>query len=111
MRSAARLIVIFQKWADSLGLMAELKPEVLAPGHTRPVFGQGDVQDVLISTRDAILHIMRETANGMDQGLSLDDICASLKLPDNLAAKPWLQEFYGKITWSARAFGGNIRLV
>ena len=98
----------FQKWADSLGLMAELKPEVLAPGHTRPVFGQGDVQDVLISTRDAILHIMRETANGMDQGLSLDDICASLKLPDDLAAKPWLQEFYGKITWSARAFAVGI---
>ena len=98
----------FQKWADSLGLMAELKPEVLAPGHTRPVFGQGDVQDVLISTRDAILHIMRETANGMDRGLSLDDICANLKLPDNLAAKPWLQEFYGKITWSARAFAVGI---
>ena len=98
----------FQKWADSLGLMAELKPEVLAPGHTRPVFGQGDVQDVLISARDAILHIMRETANGMDQGLSLDDICASLKLPDDLAAKPWLQEFYGKITWSARAFAVGI---
>lgn len=98
----------FQKWADSLGLMAELKPEVLAPGHTRPVFGQGDVQDVLISTRDAILHIMRETANGMDQGLSIDDICASLKLPDDLAAKPWLQEFYGKITWSARAFAVGI---
>lgn len=98
----------FQKWADSLGLMAELKPEVLAPGHTRPVFGQGDVQDVLISTRDAILHIMCETANGMDQGLSLDDICASLKLPDDLAAKPWLQEFYGKITWSARAFAVGI---
>ena len=98
----------FQKWADSLGLMAELKPEVLAPGHTRPVFGQGDVIDVLISTRDAILHIMRETAKGMDQGLSLDDICATLKLPDDLAAKPWLQEFYGKITWSARAFAVGI---
>ena len=98
----------FQKWADSLGLMAELKPEVLAPGHTRPVFGQADIQDVLISTRDAILHIMRETANGMDQGLSLDDICAALKLPDHLAAKPWLQEFYGKITWSARAFAVGI---
>lgn len=94
----------FQKWADSLLLMAELGAEVLAPGHTQAVFGATLVQDVLLSTREAILHVMRQTARGMDEGRSLDDICAGLSLPDELAAKPYLQEFYGKIEWSARAF-------
>ncbi|MGC6536637.1 MAG: alkyl sulfatase dimerization domain-containing protein [Candidatus Puniceispirillaceae bacterium] len=98
----------FQKWADSLSLMADLEPEILAPGHTRVVFGKNEVHEVLTSTRDAILHVMRETAKGMDEGLSLDDICATITLPEPLASKPWLQEFYGKVDWSARAFATGI---
>jgi alkyl sulfatase BDS1-like metallo-beta-lactamase superfamily hydrolase len=94
----------YQKWADSLSLMADLHPEILAPGHTRVVFGADNVHEVLTTTRDAILHVMRETAKGMDDGLSLDDICVNLTLPAELADKPWLQEFYGRLDWSARAF-------
>ena len=94
----------YQKWADSLSLMADLHPEILAPGHTRVVFGADHVHEVLTTTRDAILHVMRETAKGMDDGLSLDDICVNLTLPAELAEKPWLQEFYGRLDWSARAF-------
>ena len=94
----------FQAWADSLSLLAELGAEVLAPGHTRPVFGADNVSEVLTSTRDAILHIMRHTADGMNAGLDLDDIVASVELPAELAAKPWLGEYYGKVSWSARAF-------
>ena len=98
----------YQKWVDSLSLMADLQPEILAPGHTRVVFGAEQVCEVLTTTRDAILHVMRETANGMDKGLSLDDICATICLPDKLADKPWLQEFYGRVDWSARAFATGI---
>ena len=94
----------FAAWADSLTLMAALKPDVLAPGHTMPVVGAEAVQEVLETTRAAILHVMRETAAGMDAGQSLDDIAATIRLPEDLADKPWLGEFYGKIGWSARAF-------
>lgn len=94
----------FQKWADSLLLMADLNPEILAPGHTQPVIGAEAIKDVLLSTRAAILHVMQVTADGMDKGISLDDICATLTLPDELKSKPYLQEFYGKMAWSARAF-------
>ena len=94
----------FAAWAQSLTLLANLDAEVLAPGHTRPVFGAKKVQQVLTTTRDAILHVMRHTADGMDAGLSLDDIVATLVLPAELADLPWLGEFYGKASWSARAF-------
>ena len=97
----------FQAWADSLEQMAELGPEILAAGHHRPVFGAADIQERLMSTREAILHVMRETAAGMDQGRSLNDICAELVLPSDLTEKPWLKEFYGKISWSARAFAAG----
>lgn len=94
----------YQKWADSLALMADLAPEILAPGHTKIVFGAANVDEVLRTTRAAILHVMRYTAEGMDKGISLDDIAASITLPDELKEKPWLQEFYGRLDWSARAF-------
>jgi alkyl sulfatase BDS1-like metallo-beta-lactamase superfamily hydrolase len=97
----------FQAWAETLGSLADLGVETLVPGHTRPVVGAENVREVLTSTRDAILHVMQTTADGMDAGLSLDDICADLKLPDGLADKPWLKEFYGKATWSARAFAAG----
>ena len=94
----------FMAWANSLTLLADLGAEVLAPGHTMPVFGADKVREVLTSTRDAILYVMQHTADGMDAGLSMDDIAASIKLPEDLADKPWLGEFYGKANWSARAF-------
>ncbi len=94
----------FATWADSLSLMAGLEPEVLAPGHTMPVIGAAQVQEVLTTTRTAILHVMRETAAGMDAGRALDDIAATIALPHDLADKPWLGEYYGKLAWSARAF-------
>ena len=97
----------FAAWAGSLQLLADLGATVLAPGHTRPVFGDAEVRDVLTSTRAAILHVMQATADGMDAGRSLDDIAASIALPPELAEKPWLKEFYGKAAWSARAYAAG----
>ena len=94
----------FSAWAESLSLLEELGAEVLAPGHTMPVFGADKVKEVLSTTRQAIVHVMQHTADGMNAGLSHNDIAASISLPPELAAKPWLQEYYGKASWSARAF-------
>ncbi len=97
----------FRTWAESLAQLAELDADVLAPGHTKPVFGAGQVREVLTTTRDAILHVMTETAGMMDRGLSMDDIAASITLPEALTKKPWLREYYGRVDWSARAFAAG----
>ncbi len=94
----------FSAWADSLAMLEQLGAEVLAPGHTMPVFGAAQVQEVLSTTCQAINHVMQHTADGMNAGLSQDDIAASIVMPPELAEKPWLGEFYGKASWSARAF-------
>ncbi len=94
----------FAAWADSLALLDQLGAEVLAPGHTMPVFGAERVHEVLTTTREAILHVMQHTVDGMNAGHSLDDIAASIELPAGIANKPWLGEFYGKASWSARSF-------
>lgn len=97
----------FAVWADSLELLEALGARVLAPGHTMPVFGQDKVREVLSTTRQAIRHVMRHTAEGMDNGLPIDDIVSGLSLPGEIAQKPWLGEFYGKAGWSARAFASG----
>lgn len=97
----------FRAWADSLDMMAGIGAEILAPGHTLPITGKDKVHEVLTTTRDAILFVMQYTADGMDRGMSMDDIAASITLPDALADKPWLGEFYGKIGWSARAYAAG----
>lgn len=97
----------FAAWADSLAMLADLGADILAPGHTRPLHGGELVREVLLTTRAAILHVMTETADMMDRGLSMDDIAASIELPEDLSGKPWLGEFYGKIEWSARAFAAG----
>lgn len=94
----------FAAWAESLDMLAGFGAEALAPGHTMPVHGADNVHEVLTTTRSAIEHVIEATVEGMDQGLSMDDIAASISLPPELADKPWLREFYGKIGWSARAF-------
>ena len=97
----------FKTWADSLKLLAKLNPKIMAPGHTMPIFDPKTIQEVLLSTRKAILHVISYTSDGMDSGKSIDDICCSINLPENLKNKPWLGEYYGKLTWAARAFAGG----
>ncbi len=98
----------FQAWADTLAMLERLGADVMAPGHTQPVFGVAAISQVLSTTRAAILHVMRHTADGMDAGLPLDDIAATMQLPPEIADMPWLGEFYGKASWSARAFASGM---
>ncbi len=97
----------FAVWSATLTRLADLVPEVLAPGHTRPVFGAEAVQEVLTTTRDAIDHVIRWTADAMDAGLAMDDIAAGISLPPDLADKPWLAEVCGRLDWSARAYAAG----
>jgi len=94
----------YGKWVSSLALMEEFEAEILAPGHTLPVIGAENVREVLSSTRAAILHVMRATTDLMNKGASMDEIATSVTLPPELAEKPWLKEFYGKVSWCARGF-------
>lgn len=103
-------------WATSLDRMRALQPEVLVPSHTRPVSGAAQVQQLLLDYADAIRYVYQQTIRLSNQGYMPDEIAYRLKLPAHLAASPWLTEFYGKVSWSAKSifdgqlgwFDGNI---
>ena len=94
----------FDTWANTMDLLLSFKPEVLAPGHTKAISGFENITAVLGDYRDAIRHVVNETRNGMDAGLTIDDLAHSVKLPENLANKPHLREYYGRVDFAVRAY-------
>lgn len=91
------------EWAHSLDKMRALGAEYMVPSHTRPLSGQQHIDDTLTDYRDAIQFVHDQTLRYMNQGLTPDQIVERVKLPPHLAENPWLQEFYGKVSWSVRA--------
>ena len=94
----------FDTWADTMDLLMSFGPVVLGPGHTKAVFGAEKIQSDLTDYRDAIRHIVDETRDGMDAGLTIDELAHKVKLPDHLAEKPHLREYYGRVDFSVRAY-------
>ena len=94
----------FDAWADTMEQLMAFNPDVLAPGHTKPVFGAENIQSVLTDYRDAIRHVVDETRNGMDAGLTIDELAHKVKLPEHLAEKPHLREYYGRVDYAVRAY-------
>lgn len=94
----------FNAWADSLDLLLDFNASILATGHTMPVVGAEDVKARLSDYRDAIKSLVAQTVDGMNKQLGPDDLAHSVSLPPELANKPYLKEFYGKVAWSVRAY-------
>jgi alkyl sulfatase BDS1-like metallo-beta-lactamase superfamily hydrolase len=99
----------FDDWADTAELMLGFNAQTLCTGHTLPVIGAASVKERLSDYRDAIRSVISQTIEQINAGHTPDEIAATIRLPDELANKPWLQEFYGKVSFAARAyFAGTI---
>lgn len=96
-------------WVETLDLILSYQAEYVLPGHTKPLMGINNVQEVLTNFRNAINYVLEETLKGMNKGLTADELSSTIKLPENLASLPYLGEFYGTVTWSVRSiFNGYI---
>ena len=94
----------FDTWADTMDILMGFNPDVLGPGHTKPLFGADTIKEILTDYRDAIRHVVDATRNGMDEGMSIDELAHSVKLPPELSEKPHLREYYGRIDFAVRAY-------
>lgn len=94
----------FDAWADTMDQLMAFQPEILAPGHTQPVIGSEAIRTALTDYRDAIRYVVSKTVEGMNAGQDPVTIAADLKLPEHLASKPYLQEFYGDVGYASRAY-------
>ncbi|MEL0169053.1 MAG: alkyl sulfatase dimerization domain-containing protein [Pseudomonadaceae bacterium] len=92
-----------KQWANTLDRVRALGAEHLVPSHTRPVHGKEQIAALLTDYSDAINFVHDQTLRYMNKGLTPDQIVEAVKLPPHLASNPWLQEFYGKVSWSTRS--------
>ena len=92
-----------RQWANSLDKMVQEGAAVLAPAHTRPIFGARSVHQALSDYRDAIRFVHDKTVKGMNKGLTPDELVAYVKMPEHLAERPYLGEFYGSVAWAVRS--------
>ncbi|MCP4901171.1 MAG: alkyl/aryl-sulfatase [bacterium] len=95
------------RWIRALDLMIDLNPEHLISGHARPISGEAIVRQTLTRYRDAIEQVFVQTLRGANQGLTPDELAASIDLPKSIADEPYLQEYYGVIPWSVRSIYGG----
>ncbi|QDV64002.1 alkyl/aryl-sulfatase [Crateriforma conspicua] len=96
-------------WADSLQKLADHHAQALVGGHTNPVLGAQKVNEVLSDYHNAVRFIHDKTVEGMNQGMTPDQLVEYVQLPDDLAAKDHLQPFYGHPEWGIRSvFNGYL---
>ena len=90
-------------WIASLEKLLGMQAEYLVPSHTRPISGAVAVRTALTAYHDGIKSVLDQTIAGIKEGLRPDELVERVKLPTDLAASPYLQEFYGTVSWSVRA--------
>jgi alkyl sulfatase BDS1-like metallo-beta-lactamase superfamily hydrolase len=97
-------------WAEALREIAAEEPELLLPAHGLPIGGRERIQSVLGDVASALEALVHQTLDLMNEGLALDEIVRSVRVPEHLLAKPYLAatydepEFVVRNIW--RQYGG-----
>ena len=90
-------------WIDSLNRMIAENPAAVVPGHTNPVIGENESNVSLRKQRDAIKFVHDKTVEGMNLGMTPDQLVEYVHLPQELTSDPDLGEYYGSVAWSVRS--------
>lgn len=90
------------KWVEALDVILSYEAEAMAQGHTQPVIGKEEVKRDLTAMRDAIKYTFDKTIEGMNKGMTPDELVEYAALPDDLANNPNLYPYYGRQEWAIR---------
>lgn len=92
-------------WADGLtdALDRFGDSDILITSHGWPRFGRDVIVDYLGKQRDYYAFVHDQTVRLMNQGLTGDEIAATLKLPSALAKEWFDRPYYGSLSFNSRA--------
>lgn len=91
-----------ERWIASLDRMLALNAGAMVQGHMRPILGRDEVRRALTDYRDGIRTVLDQTLAGIRQGRTPDELVQEVRLSPELAASPYLQEYYGSVAWTVR---------
>jgi alkyl sulfatase BDS1-like metallo-beta-lactamase superfamily hydrolase len=98
------------EWAVALRAMAEMDASLLIPGHGVPIAGNDRVRTALTDVAAYLESLVSQTLELMNNGARLAEILHTVRVPEHLAAKPYLRaaydepEFIVRNIW--RLYGG-----
>ena len=82
------------EWAQSLRRMIAQGPELLVPAHGLPITGKERIATVLGDIADSLESLVRQVIQMMNAGNTLDEIIHTVKVPDEVLAKPYMRPLY-----------------
>ncbi len=98
-----------RSWAETIDAMLNEQPTVLVGGHTRPIVGVNEVGETLANYRDAIQFVFDKTVEGINKGLTPNQLVAYVKLPEKYLELDYLRPYYGNPEWAVRSiFNGYL---
>ncbi len=97
-----------EPWIASLDTMIGLDAEHLVQGHMRPISGRAAVREALSAYRDGLRSVLEQTLDGIRRGRTPDELVQEVRLPPALAASPYLQEYYGAVSWTVRGIYADV---
>lgn len=90
-------------WVDSLDLIRSYPMETLLPGHGKAIQGSQKIQETLKNYRDAIETVLLQTLDGMNKGLTIEQLVEQVHLPESLRNLSYLGEHYGSVEWTVKS--------
>jgi alkyl sulfatase BDS1-like metallo-beta-lactamase superfamily hydrolase len=91
-----------EDWEATMRRMATLGAEVMLPGHGKPILGKEEIASSLLDVAAYLRAIIDTTLEGIEMGLTHDEIVARVSVPKELAEKPYLQPLYDRPEFIAR---------
>ena len=91
-----------EEWADALEAIASAGAGLLLPGHGPVIEREERIREYCLDTAEALRSLVRQTLDGLNAGLTHDEIAGSVKIPDALASKPYLDPLYDRPEFISR---------
>ena len=91
-----------EEWAEAFEAMAKMDAEVFLPGHGPPVTGRETIASCLTDAARYLRSIVEQTMEGLEAGLRYDEVMRSIRVPVDLADRPFLAPLYDRPEFIAR---------
>ena len=82
------------EWARALRTMIDQRPELLVPAHGLPIEGNTRIVDVLDTIASSLETVVAQVLEMMNAGETLDAIIHTVKVPDDVLARPFMRPLY-----------------
>jgi len=98
-----------KEWATVVDQILKEEPHALVGGHTRPIIGAEEVTTTLTNYRDAIRFVFDKTVEGINMGMTPNQLVDYVVLPEKYHNLDYLQPYYGNPEWAIRSiFNGYL---